>query len=94
MRRIAIRTLLRNLRADNTRLARNTSARIIPTARPVLRRVIIPAARTIPARRNIPASAIAKAPTARASAASAGPGGGKGLLFSLYRANQLPRLNF
>ena len=76
IRRIAMRTPLHSLHADTTRPVQNTSARIIPTALPVLRRVIIPAAHIIPAQRNIRVSAIAKAPTVPASAASAGLGGG------------------
>jgi hypothetical protein len=76
-RRIAIRTPLHNPRADSTRPAPNTSARIIPTALPAPRRVIIPAGRIIPARPNIPAYAIAKAPTVRDLVASAVLGGGR-----------------
>ena len=77
IRRIAIRILLHNPRVDTTRPARNTSARIIPSARPVRRPVIFPAAHTTPAQRSIPDCATAATPTARASAASAARGGGK-----------------
>jgi hypothetical protein len=75
--RIGLLILRRNPRADTTHPVRNTSARIIPNAHRVRHPVIIRAARTTPARRNIPDYAIAAMPIARASAASAARGGGR-----------------